>query len=84
MPVRRSAGPDHAVVRPGVGRVVTVSTGVLQVRVRGRLVRASFGGGLLARIAEDPTAEPRVGDRVRLAAWSDGRLTCERVLARPV
>ncbi len=66
------------------GRVVGVETGVVLVRAGRDRLRASFGGDLLARIAADRDAAPRIGDRVRLACWPDGRTTCEGVLARPV
>lgn len=66
------------------GRVTAVDTGVVEVVSRGRLLRASYGGGLLADLARDRDAEPRVGDRVRLTCWADGRVTVDRVVVRPV
>jgi ribosome biogenesis GTPase len=44
--------------------------------------RAGIGGGLLARMAADPLAEPCVGDWCVLRAWPDHRVTLERVLPR--
>jgi ribosome biogenesis GTPase len=64
------------------GRILSVEAGVVQVRTRRSVIRASFGSGLLARMAQDPDAAPRVGDRVRLRAWADGPVTVERVVAR--
>jgi hypothetical protein len=66
------------------GRVSTVETGVVVVVSRGRRLRASYGGGLLADMARCREAEPRVGDRVRLTCWADGHVTVDRVVARAV
>jgi hypothetical protein len=75
----RSAG-GSGIARESSGRVVSVHGGLVVVAVRGRTVRASLGGDLLAAIAADPVSAPRVGDRVRLRTWADGRVTLERVL----
>jgi hypothetical protein len=66
------------------GRVTAVEAGVAEVVSRGRLLRASYGGGLLADMARHPDAEPRVGDRVRLTCWGDGHVTVDRVVVRAV
>jgi ribosome biogenesis GTPase len=82
-PVRRSSSAEgRPVERPG--RVVLVEEGVATVVTRGRTLRASYGGALLGRIAQDVGATPRPGDRVRLCFWPDGPVTVERVVARPV
>ena len=62
--------------------MVSVRTGLVRVRVHSRVVRATVGAELLADMARDETAGPRVGDRVRLLCWADGRTTVERVLER--
>jgi putative ribosome biogenesis GTPase RsgA len=64
------------------GRVVSVQTGLVRVRVQRRILRATVGAELLAEIARDEAAGPRVGDRVRLLCWADGRTTVENVLER--
>jgi hypothetical protein len=64
------------------GRVVSVRTGLVMVTVRGRVLRTTIGAELLAAMARDEAAGPRVGDRVRLRCWSDGRTTVEQVLER--
>ena len=56
----------------------------MHVVSRRRKVRASLGAAVLARMAQDPEAAPRVGDRVLLRWWADGPVTVERVLARGV
>jgi hypothetical protein len=66
----------------GSGRVVAVEAGLVLVTRRGLMVRATIGGDLLARLAADPAAGPRAGDRVLLRCWADGRVTVEQVLAR--
>jgi ribosome biogenesis GTPase len=45
-------------------------------------VRASWGGGLLTAVHDDPDAAPTTGDRVRLRFWPDQRITVEAVLPR--
>ena len=82
-----SAGwtPRLVVSRPAgerTGRVVAVEPGVVHVVTRGRAHRATLGAQLLAAMAGDPEAAPRVGDRVQLRFWADGPVTVERVLAR--
>jgi putative ribosome biogenesis GTPase RsgA len=64
------------------GRVVSVRTGLVLVTVRSRVLRATIGAELLAEMARDEAAGPRVGDRVRLRCWADGRTTVEEVLER--
>lgn len=79
--------PRLVVSRPvgdRTGRVEAVEVGVVHVVSRRRRVRATLGSVLLAEIARDPAAAPRVGDRVRLRSWADGPVTVEKVLARPV
>jgi hypothetical protein len=76
--------PEDRVAVDATGRVVTVETGVARVRVRGRVVRASYGGVMLALVAQDAQAAPRVGDRVLVRLWADGCRTLERVVARAV
>ena len=62
--------------------MVSVRTGLVRVQVHGRVLRATVGAELLAEMARDETAGPRVGDRVRLLCWADGRTTVENVLER--
>ena len=64
------------------GQVVDVRDGLLDVQVGLRLLRASYDGELLACVARDSLAAPRVGDQVQLRCWADGRTTVQRVLAR--
>ncbi len=64
------------------GHVVAAARGVLEVEVGVRRVRATYDGDLLAEVARDPLAAPRVGDHVRLRCWADGHTTVQRVLAR--
>jgi ribosome biogenesis GTPase len=45
-------------------------------------VRATWGGALLAAIAEDPEAAPTTGDHVGLRFWPDDRVTVEAVRPR--
>jgi ribosome biogenesis GTPase / thiamine phosphate phosphatase len=66
----------------GSGRVLSVEAGVVAVSYRGRTVRATLGGDLLALMAGDPAEAPEVGDRVLLRTWSEGPVTVERVLDR--
>ena len=77
--------PRLAAAGPASGRtgqVVAAGDGVLEVAVGLRRLRASYGGDLLALVARDPSAAPRVGDQVRLRCWADGRTTVDRVVAR--
>ena len=77
--------PRLAVCTPAgsrTGHVVDACDGVLDVQVGSRRLRASYDGALLASVARDPLAAPRVGDQVRLRCWADGRTTVQRVLAR--
>ena len=64
------------------GQVVSACDGVLEVVVGLRRLRASYDGDLLALVARDPHAAPRIGDQVSLRCWADGRTTVQRVLAR--
>ena len=64
------------------GHVVAVHGGVLEVEVGLRRLRSTYDGELLALVARDPRAAPRVGDQVRLRCWADGRTTVQRVVAR--
>ena len=64
------------------GRVVAVRTGLVLVTVRNRVVRTTVGAELLADMARDDSAGPRVGDRVRVRCWADGRTTLEQVVER--
>jgi hypothetical protein len=77
--------PRIAAAGPASGRtgqVLAACDGVLEVAVGLRRMRASYDGDLLARVARDPSAAPRVGDQVRLRCWADGRTTVTSVLAR--
>jgi hypothetical protein len=76
--------PAGRVAADATARVLAVETGVVRVRVRGRVERVSYGGALLAAIARDPEAAPRVGDRVQVRRWADGCSTVERVVVRAV
>jgi len=64
------------------GTVVSVRLGVVHVVGEAGPVRASLGADLLARIAQDPSAAPRRGDRVLMRTWADGPVTVEEVLRR--
>ena len=64
------------------GSVVMACGGIVEVEVGLRRLRASYDADLLALVARDPDAAPRVGDQVRLRCWADGRTTVHRVLAR--
>jgi len=79
-----SAGDPSARVVDSIGRVLTVETGVVRVRVGRRTMRASYGGPLLALVAQGPGQAPRVGDRVLVRQWPDDCSTVERVVARAV
>lgn len=81
---RASGDAAGRVAEDATGRVLTVATGFVRVRVRRRTVRASYGGALLASIAQDADHAPRVGDRVQVRTWADGRSTVERIVARAV
>ena len=80
----RRARPHPAVPGERTGRVVRVECGLVLVSTRSGVVRATVGADLLGRMASDPLAAPRVGDRVRLRTWPDGPVTVERVVARPL
>lgn len=76
------SGPGSAVFRTRRGRVVRVEPGLVLCALGRTRVRATVCGPLLARIAGDPSAAPRPGDRVLLRMWGDGRVTVDRVVAR--
>jgi hypothetical protein len=61
---------------------MSVETGLVRVKVRNRVFRATVGAELLAEMARSESAGPRVGDRVRLLCWADGRTTIAEVLER--
>ncbi|HET6626819.1 MAG TPA: ribosome small subunit-dependent GTPase A [Nocardioidaceae bacterium] len=65
-----------------IGRVVRVDRGVAGVLTEHGLVRAGYGGALLAKIAAEPEAVPCTGDWCVLRAWPDRRSTLESVLPR--
>jgi ribosome biogenesis GTPase / thiamine phosphate phosphatase len=65
-----------------LGRVVRVDRGLASVLTDDGPCRASIGGGLLSRIAQDPVESPTTGDWVVLRDWPDRRVTLERVLPR--
>jgi ribosome biogenesis GTPase / thiamine phosphate phosphatase len=69
-----------AALRPGV--VVRVDRATAVVEDPGGAaepVRATWGGALLAAIAEDVEAAPTTGDHVGLRFWPDGRITVDAV-----
>ena len=78
---RPSPGDPTAAV-DGEGTVVRVDRGAATVESGGAILRASWGGALLAAVAEDPEALPCTGDRVAWRRWPDGRLTLESVRPR--
>jgi len=78
----RSAAPGVAPADATVGRVVRVDRGLTSLLTETGPVRASLGGGLLARMAADPMEQPCTGDWCVLREWADRRLTVERVLPR--
>jgi len=65
-----------------VGRVVRVDRGLVSVLTEDGPHRSGIGGGLLARIAKDPTEAPCTGDWCVLRHWPDRRMTVERLLPR--
>jgi ribosome biogenesis GTPase / thiamine phosphate phosphatase len=74
--------PEYADRRPPVdgmdwGVVVRVDRGAALVESAGELVRASWGGALVAAAAEDSERWPCTGDRVWYRRWPDGRVTVE-------
>ena len=72
MSAQRVSGLD-----PWVGCVVGVEPGVARVLTDLGEVRASYGGGMLARIACDRACVPQPGHWVVLRRWSDDRVTIE-------
>ena len=65
-----------------LGRVVRVDRGLVAVLTEDGPVRASVGGALLGRMAQDPTEGPCTGDWCVVRAWPDHRFTVERLLPR--
>jgi ribosome biogenesis GTPase / thiamine phosphate phosphatase len=65
-----------------VGRVVRVDRGLASVLTESGPLRASLGGALLGRIAQDPTEGPCTGDWCVVRTWPDHRVTLERILPR--
>src|SRR3990170_4738850 len=64
------------------GRVVHVDRGLATVLTARGLVRVGFGSQVLEAMAADRVAGPATGDWVLVRAWSDERVTLERVLPR--
>lgn len=65
-----------------LGRVVRVDRGLASVLTENGPHRATVGGGLLGRMAKDPTEGPCTGDWCVLREWPDHRLTLERIVPR--
>ncbi len=65
-----------------VGRVVRVDRGVASVLCEDGLHRASYGGQVLARTAQEPERAPCAGDWCVLRSWPDQRVTLEHLLPR--
>jgi ribosome biogenesis GTPase len=78
----RSAARWATASDASVGRVVRVDRGLACVLSETGANRATVGGALLARMAQDPTEGPCTGDWCLLRHWPDQRLTIERVLPR--
>ncbi|MFF0268366.1 ribosome small subunit-dependent GTPase A [Kribbella sp. NPDC004536] len=64
------------------GRVSRVDKGLATVLTERGPVRATWSGGLLTAVANDPQAGPCTGDWAVLRFWSDDRITLESVLPR--
>jgi ribosome biogenesis GTPase / thiamine phosphate phosphatase len=64
------------------GRVVRVEDGVATVVTDSGTQRATYGGALLAELAEHPGRTPCAGDWVVLRSWPDSRVTLAHVLPR--
>lgn len=62
---------------PWLGCVLVVQTGVVVVLTDAGEVRATFGPGMLSRIARDRSCLPGPGDWVVLRRWPDGPVTVE-------
>ena len=60
--------------------MVSRETGVVVVLTDDGPVRATYGGGLLGRIARDRSCLPGPGEWVVLRRWADGPLTVEEML----
>jgi ribosome biogenesis GTPase / thiamine phosphate phosphatase len=65
-----------------LGRVVCVHRGLVSVLTDSGPRRVTFGGGLLNRVAKDPTEAPCTGDWCMVREWPDGRDTVELLLPR--
>lgn len=63
-------------------RVVAVDRAACDVLAERGVLRVTFGGDLLAEIAEDPVAGPCTGDWALVRHWPDDRETVERLLPR--
>jgi hypothetical protein len=74
-----TAEPASTGARPDgrLGCVVSVDTGVAVVLTDAGELRATFGGGMLCRIARDRSCLPGPGDWVVLRGWPDGHVTVE-------
>lgn len=64
--------------------VIGEETGVVVCWTSRGVLRASWGGALLAAVARDRSAAPARGDWVLLREWSDHRVTVDRVLGASV
>lgn len=74
--------PGGAVHTGVVVRVDRATAVIESVAGDGEPVRATWGGALLAAIADDPENTPTTGDHVLWRRWPDERLTVERVEPR--
>lgn len=64
-------------IDPWVGCVIGGEPGVAIVLTDAGEVRASYGGGMLCKIARDRGCVPSAGDWVVLRRWTDDRVTIE-------
>ncbi|MET0998674.1 MAG: hypothetical protein ABWX73_08185 [Marmoricola sp.] len=73
-------------VRPEleVGCVLARELGILVVLTDSGPVRATYGARMLGAIARDRSRIPDPGDWVSMRRWSDGPVTVESALTRPV
>ncbi|HET6153906.1 MAG TPA: hypothetical protein VFE15_13205 [Marmoricola sp.] len=67
---------------PWVGCVIACETGVARVLTDAGEKRASYGGGMLGRIARNRAYAAEPGDWVVLRRWPDDRVTIEDVWER--
>ncbi len=77
-----AAAPWVAAADASLGRVVRVDRGLVSVLTEDGARRASIGGGLLGRVALEPTEAPCTGDWCVLREWPDDRRTVEQILPR--